>query len=213
MTTYSLDALLFLFGTSLFFHVQFFCMWLSNFPNIIYWRDCPFSMIYSWLFCHKLFYIYVGFISGFSLLFQGLCVCFYINTLQFYILCCCSVTQSCPTLCIPTDCSTPGFSVLPYLLEIPQTHVHWVNDAIQPFSFILCHPLLLLPSVFPSIRVFPNESVLRIRWPKYWSFTFSVSPSNERSELISFRIDRVSMWSQVSAFQCSRSQGEWSKYE
>ena len=68
-----------------------------------------------------------------------------------------------------------------------QTHVHWVGDAIH--NLIFCHPLLLLPSIFPSIRVFSNESDLRIRWPKYWSFSFSISPSNEYSGLFSFRID------------------------
>ena len=63
-------------------------------------------------------------------------------------------------------------------------------ESVMPSNhFILCHPLLLLPSIFPSIRVFPNESVLHIRWPKYWSFSFSISPSNEYSGLISFRID------------------------
>ena len=82
------------------------------------------------------------------------------------------------------DCSMPGF---PHqLLELAQTHVHWVGDAIH---LILCHPLLLLPSIFPSLRVFSHESVLHIRWPKYWSFSFSISPSNEYSGLISFRID------------------------
>ena len=98
---------------------------------------------------------------------------------------CCSVAKSCPTICDPVECSTPGFPVLHYLLEFAQTHVHWVSDAIQPF--ILCFPLLLLPSIFPIIWVFSNESVLCIRWPKYWSF--SISPSNEYSGLISFRID------------------------
>ena len=64
------------------------------------------------------------------------------------------------------------------------------NESVMPSNyFILCHPLLLLPSVFPIIRVFSNESALCIRWPKYWSFNFSISPSNEYSELISFRID------------------------
>ena len=86
-----------------------------------------------------------------------------------------SVTQSCPTLCNPMDCSTPGFPVHHQLLELAQTHVHWVSDAIN--HLILCRPLFLLPSVFPSIRVFSNESALRIRWPKYWHF--SISPSNE----------------------------------
>ena len=98
-----------------------------------------------------------------------------------------SVAQTCQTLCDPMDCSTPGFPVHHQLLEPTQTQVHQVDDAIQP-SF-LCHPLLLLPSVFPSIRVFSSESVLHIRWPKYWSFSFSISPSNEYSELIFFRMD------------------------
>ena len=89
------------------------------------------------------------------------------------------------------DCSTPGLPVHHQLLELSQTHVHWVDDAIQPF-----HPLLsplLLPSIFPSIRVFSYESVLCIRWPKYWSFSFSINPSNEYSGLISFRIDRLDL--------------------
>ena len=78
------------------------------------------------------------------------------------------------------DCSTPGFLVHRQLPEFTQTHVHWVGDAMQP-----SHPLsslLLLPSIFPSIRVFSNESVLRMRWPKYWSFSFSISPSNEHPD-------------------------------
>ena len=85
------------------------------------------------------------------------------------------------------DCSTPGFPVHHQLLELAQTHVHWVSDVIQP-----SHPLssiLLLPSIFPSIRVFSNESALCIRWPKYWRFSFSISPSSEYSQFISFRID------------------------
>ena len=102
---------------------------------------------------------------------------------------CCSITQSCPTLWGPMDCSTPGLPVLHHLLEFAQIHVHWVSDAIQPSYLILCHPLLLLPSIFPSIRVFSNESVLRIRWPKYWNFSFSISPSNEYSGLTFFRMD------------------------
>ena len=98
--------------------------------------------------------------------------------------CCCSVTQSCPTLCDPVDCSTP---VLHHLLELTQTHVHQVGDASN--HLILCHPLLPPPSIFPSIGVFFSESTLRIRWPKYWSFSFSISPSNDYSGLISFRMD------------------------
>ena len=92
---------------------------------------------------------------------------------------------SCLTLCDPMDCSTPGFPIHHQLPELAQTHVHWVGDAIQPAHSL--HPLLLLPSVFPSIRVFSSESVLHIRWPKFWSF--SISPSNEYSGLISCRVD------------------------
>ena len=85
------------------------------------------------------------------------------------------------------DCSTPCFPVHHQLRELAQTHVLWVGDAIEPSH--LCRPLLLLPSIFPSIRVFSNESVLCIRQPKYWSFSFSINPSNEYSGLIFFRID------------------------
>ena len=92
---------------------------------------------------------------------------------------CCSVAQSCLTLCVPKDCSTPGFPVLHHLLELAQTHVHRVGEAIQP-----SHPLLSPspPAFFPSIRAFSSKSVLHIRWPKYWSFNFSISPSNEYSD-------------------------------
>ena len=83
------------------------------------------------------------------------------------------------------NCSTPGFPVLHYLQQFAQTHVHQVNDDIQPSP--PCH--LLLPSVFPSIRVFSKELVFHIRWPEYWSFSFNVSPSSEYSGLISFWID------------------------
>ena len=86
----------------------------------------------------------------------------------------------------PMDCSTPGLPVHHQLPELVQTHVHWVGDAIQP-SHSLSSPSLL-PSIFPSIR-----SVLHIRWPKYRSFTFSISPSNKYSGLISFRIDWVDL--------------------
>ena len=85
------------------------------------------------------------------------------------------------------DCRSPGFPVHHQLPDLTQTHVHWVSDAIQ--HLILCHPFLLLPSIFPSIRVFFSEPVLCIRWPKYWSFSFSISPSNEYSGLISFKTD------------------------
>ena len=93
------------------------------------------------------------------------------------------------------DCSTADFPVHPQLPGVAQTQVHQVSDAIQPshplssHHLILCHPILLLPSIFPSIRVFSNESVLHIRWPNYWSFSFNIRPFNEHSGLISFRID------------------------
>ena len=99
--------------------------------------------------------------------------------------CCSSVAQLCPTLCNPMDCSTPGFPVLNHLMELAQTYVHWISDAIQ-----LSHLLFpSLPAFFPSIRVFSNESALPISWPKFWGFSFNVSPSNEYSGLISFRMD------------------------
>ena len=98
-----------------------------------------------------------------------------------------SVAQSCPTLCDPMDCSMPGLPIHHQLPEFTQTHVHWVSDAFQPSH--LCCALLFPPSIFPSIRVFSNETVLCIRWQKYWSFSFSISPSNEYSGLISFRVD------------------------
>ena len=97
-----------------------------------------------------------------------------------------SVTQVCPTLCEPMDCSTPGLPVHHQLLEFTLTHVHRVGDAMQP-----SHPLLSPSPTFnlSRIRVFSNKSVLHIRWPTYWSFSFSISPSNEYSGLSSFRID------------------------
>ena len=106
--------------------------------------------------------------------------------LIFYMYCC-SVIQLCSTPCNPMDCNTPGFPVhhqLPSLLKLMS-----MESVMPSNNLILCHPLLLLPSIFPSIRVFSNELALCIRWPKYWIFNFSISPSNEYSGLISFRID------------------------
>ena len=119
-----------------------------------------------------------------------------------------SVAQSCRALHNPVDYSTPGLLVQHQFQELTQTHVHGVSDTIansqgllKPMSIesvmpskhlILCRPLLLLPSIFPKIRVFSNESVLHIRWPKYWSFSFSISPSNEYSGLI-FRMDLLDL--------------------
>ena len=98
-----------------------------------------------------------------------------------------SVAQLCLTLCNPMNRSMPGLPVHHQLPEPAQTHVHHIRDAIQSSHPLLS--LLLLPSIFLSVKVFSNESVLRIRWPKYWSFSFNISPSNEHSGLISFRMD------------------------
>ena len=98
-----------------------------------------------------------------------------------------SVAQSCPTVYNPMNRSTPGLPIHHQLPESIQTHVHWVGDAIQPSQPL--SSLLLLPSIFPSLRVFSNESALRMRWPKYWSFSFSISPFNEHPRLFSFRMD------------------------
>ena len=97
-----------------------------------------------------------------------------------------SVAQSCLTLCDPMNCSTPGLPVHHQLPEFTQTHVHQIGDAIQ-----LSHPLssLLLPPIPPSTRVFSNESTLLMRWPKYWSFSFSICPASEHPGLISFTMD------------------------
>ena len=90
----------------------------------------------------------------------------------------------------PMDCSTPGFPVHHHLLQLAQTHVHRVSDAIQPI--ILCHPFLLPPSTFPSIRVFSSESLLRIRWPKYWSFILTMIAVIIYSHITHERIVHVS---------------------
>ena len=103
--------------------------------------------------------------------------------------CCCSVAKSCLTLCNPqeVDSGTTGSSVVHCF---PEFLKFLSIESVMPLKrLILCHLLLLLPSVFPGIRVFSNESALHIRWPKYWSFSFSNSPSNEQPGLISFRMD------------------------
>ena len=98
-----------------------------------------------------------------------------------------SVAQLCPTLCDPMNCSAPGLLVHHQLPEFTQTHIHRVGDATS--HLILCRPLLLLPPIPPSITVFSNESTLPMRWPKYWSFSFSIIPSKEIPGLISFIMD------------------------
>ena len=97
-----------------------------------------------------------------------------------------SVAQLCPTLCDPVNRNMPGLPLHHQHPESTQTHVH---ELVMPSNhLILCRPLLLLPSVFPSIRVFSNESALHIRWPKYWSFSLNISPANEHPGLICFRM-------------------------
>ena len=112
--------------------------------------------------------------------------------------CCCPVAQSCPPLCKPMDCCTPVLPVHHQLLEF--IRLLCIESVMPSNHLILGHPLLLLPSIFPSIRVFSNQPVLCIRWPKYWSSSFSISPSNEYSGLISFRIH----WFDLLAIQGTR---------
>ena len=142
-----------------------------------------FSVNYSFsIFSFFPFLNFVGLTKHWLFLFFTSCV-FNFHVMSILLL---VVVQSLSfvQLCNPMNYSTPGFPVLHYLLEFSQTHVHWVGDAIQP-----SHPLspLLLPSIFPSIKIFSSESGLRITWPKNWSFSFS--PSSEYSGLISFRLD------------------------
>ena len=100
---------------------------------------------------------------------------------------CCSVTKSCMILCDPMNCRLPGSPVLYYLLAFAQIHVHWGDDAFC-LSLFSAYPFFFCLQSFPE-SVFSNESVLWIRWPKYWNFSFNTSPSNEYSGLISFRMD------------------------
>ena len=99
---------------------------------------------------------------------------------------CCSVTKSCPTVCDPMDYSMPGFPIFRSLLKLMS-----IESVMPSNQLVLCRPLLLLPSTFPSIRAFSSKSAVCIRWTKYWSFSFSISPSNKYSGLISFRTDWV----------------------
>ena len=115
--------------------------------------------------------------------------------MKYYLFVCCvfwfliqfsSVTQSCLTVCDPMSSSTAGLPVHHQLLEFTQTHV--LESVIPSSHLIFCRPLLLLPPIPPNIRVLSNESTLRMRWPKYWSFSLSISPSNEHPGLVSFRM-------------------------
>ena len=107
--------------------------------------------------------------------------------LCFLLLMFSSVAQSCPTLCNPLNRSMLG---LPVHHQLPEFTQLMSTESVMPSNnLIICHPLFLLPSIFPNIRVLSNESALHIRWPKYWSFSFNISPSNEHAGLISFRMD------------------------
>ena len=115
---------------------------------------------------------------------------------------CCyySVAQSCLTLYDPMDCSTPGFRVLHYLQEFVQTQVH---ESLMPTNhLILCRLLLFLPTIFPRIKVFSSDLTLCNRWPKYWNFSVSTSPSNQYSGLISFRIDLFDLLTVQGTLKC-----------
>ena len=110
-----------------------------------------------------------------------------------------SVTQSCPTLCDPMNHRTPGLPVHHH----SQSSLKLMSIELMPSDhLIFCHPLLLLPSIFPSIRVFSSESALHIKWPKYWSFSFSISPSNEYSGLMSFGIDWFDLFAVQGTLKC-----------
>ena len=103
------------------------------------------------------------------------------------VCCCYSVAKSCPTLCDPMNLSMPSFPVLHCLLELLKL---LSIESVMPSNYLIaCCPLLLLPSTFPSIRVFPSESTICIRWPKYWNFSFSINPSNEYSGWLPLGLD------------------------
>ena len=112
-----------------------------------------------------------------------------------------SVTQSCPSLCHPMNRRMPGLPVHHQLPELPKPMS--IESVMLSNHFILCHPLLLLPSSFPSIRVFSNGSALCIRWPKYWSFSFSISSSNEYSGLISLQSKSICFFTCLGAPLCT----------
>ena len=114
-------------------------------------------------------------------------------------LCCCSVAQSCLTLCNPMNPSCQASLSITTCQSPPKPMS--IESVMPSNHLILCRPLLLLPSIFPIIRVFSNESALHIRWPKYWSFNFNISPSNEHPGLISFRMDWLDFLTQNSAYQ------------
>ena len=159
----------------------------TRWRKLICWKACPFPIECSWNLCQNHLTIYVRHYFWAFLFYWSVCLSLCYIIVFVTVFCCCSVTQLCPTPCDPIDCSTPGFPVLHHLPDLAQTHVHWVGDAIQlscPLSSP-SHPAFYLS----SIRVFSNESALCLRWPKYWSFSFNISPSMNIQRLISFRMD------------------------
>ena len=113
--------------------------------------------------------------------------------------CCCSVSKSCLTLCDRVDCSTPGFLFLHYL---PGLLKLLSIESVMPLNHLILYcPLLILPTIFPSIRIFSNESDLHIRWPKYWGFSFSISPSNEYLGLTFLKIDWFDLFAVQGTFR------------
>ena len=148
-----------------------------------------FAFLFNWL-C---FYEYAFYLRAFmmspdqSIFWNHIKISQKINKWLQWFPICCSVGQSFLTVWDPMDCSKPGFPFLHYLWSLLRL---MSTESVMPSNrLILCCTLLLLPSIIPSIRVFSNESVVCIRWPRYWSFSFSISPSNEYSGLISFRMD------------------------
>ena len=157
-----------------------------------------FWFVFPWGLAVLSIFSYACWPSGFRL-WKSVCQVLHIVLIVFFffdvlwvvykcwILCCCSVTKLCPVLCNLVDYSKPAFPV--FIISWSLLKLMSTESVMLSNHLILCRPLLLLPSIFPSIRVFPSESVLHIGWPKYWSFTFSLSPSNVYSRLISFRIN------------------------
>ena len=115
--------------------------------------------------------------------------------------CCCSVTQSGPTFCYFIDRSTPGLPVTHHLSKFAQVHVHCIGDAIQSSHLLMPSSPSALSRIFPSIGAFSNESSVHIRWPKYWSLSFSISPCSEYSWLISLEIDWFDLFAVQGTFR------------
>ena len=159
-------------------------MWTFLKDLVVYESCCQFAVSFQWELLHIEMCVWSDCGIGKSHIFL------YHLDWQPLIVCCCSVAKSCPTICNPMDYSTPGLS---FTTSESLFKLMYIDLMMPSNHLILCCHLLLLPSIFPSIRVFSIESPLRIRWPKYWSFRFTISPSNVYSGLISFRIDWLNL--------------------